>query len=286
MTMDVHRPGHDVGDVVVPLDGSVLASTALRTGFSVAERTGGRVLLVQAVDATERTSTVAAQLEEHLDRFGEVAPADATVVHDDPAHAILAAAGEHATICMATQGRSGVRRIVLGSVAEAVVRSASRPVLLVGPTAGAPPLARERASLVICARGDGAGEWISSAAAGIAGSLDLTCWVVEVITPDEETAPGGATPSRPGYDAALARCSEHAARLERDGIVARPEVLFGDPARAIEAFAKSVHASYLAVATAARTGIDRHTLGSTAAQITRRAPCPIFVTVDPSRSSA
>lgn len=275
----------DIRDVVVPLDGSELASRALRVGFAVAERTGGRVLLVQAVEATEETTSVADQLDEQLTRFGLVAPADATVVHDEPARAILAAAGEHATICMATRGRSGVRRAVLGSVAEAVVRGAPRPVLLVGPTAGSPPLARERASLIVCAKGDAAGAWIGDDAAAIARSLDLACWVVEVITPDEETAPTGETPPRPGYEAALERCADHAARLERHGVVARPQVLFGEPARAVEAFATKTDAAYLAVATSARTGLERHTLGSAATQITRRAPCPIFVTVEPARPS-
>lgn len=36
-------------------------------------------------------------------------------------------------IVMATQGRSGIRRIIMGSVAEAVVRNASCPVLTLKP---------------------------------------------------------------------------------------------------------------------------------------------------------
>ena len=46
---------------------------------------------------------------------------------------ILKAAEQHQVDCivMATHGRSGVRRFVLGSVTEKVVRSSSRPVLAV-----------------------------------------------------------------------------------------------------------------------------------------------------------
>jgi len=47
--------------------------------------------------------------------------------------AIIAAAEQHQVdgIVMATHGRSGIRRFVLGSVTEKVLRSSSRPVLAV-----------------------------------------------------------------------------------------------------------------------------------------------------------
>lgn len=50
-----------------------------------------------------------------------------------PASAILAAADQHDVDCIviATHGRSGVRRFVLGSVTEKVLRSSARPVLAV-----------------------------------------------------------------------------------------------------------------------------------------------------------
>ena len=48
------------------------------------------------------------------------------------AEAIVAVAGEQQAdlIAMATHGRTGLRRFFVGSVAEAVLRSASVPVLL------------------------------------------------------------------------------------------------------------------------------------------------------------
>jgi nucleotide-binding universal stress UspA family protein len=72
----------------------------------------------------------------------------------DPANAILSAAREsHCDlIVMATHGRRGLSRLVLGSVAEAVLRRAPCPVLLVkGPipleTTGAAEAAREPAAV-------------------------------------------------------------------------------------------------------------------------------------------
>ena len=53
------------------------------------------------------------------------------IVHDDPAHAIIELARSEGTsvIVMGTHGRTGAERLVLGSVAERVVREAPCPVL-------------------------------------------------------------------------------------------------------------------------------------------------------------
>ncbi len=69
---------------------------------------------------------------------------DAKIRHEiqvesgDPALKVLGAAKRlHADlIVMATHGRKGLRRLVLGSVAERVVREAPCPVLTLTPTAG------------------------------------------------------------------------------------------------------------------------------------------------------
>jgi nucleotide-binding universal stress UspA family protein len=56
----------------------------------------------------------------------------------DPAQEIINCAAEHGVglIAMATHGRTGWRRVVLGSVAEQVLRTATVPVLLLRPWMG------------------------------------------------------------------------------------------------------------------------------------------------------
>ena len=54
----------------------------------------------------------------------------AVVVDPQPGHGILAEAETCDLIAMATRGRSGVRRAVLGSAADKVLRGAKVPVLL------------------------------------------------------------------------------------------------------------------------------------------------------------
>ena len=53
-------------------------------------------------------------------------------VHTSPARAILDQAHESEAdlIAMATHGRGGIRRLLIGSVADKVLRGTDRPVLL------------------------------------------------------------------------------------------------------------------------------------------------------------
>jgi nucleotide-binding universal stress UspA family protein len=64
-----------------------------------------------------------------------------TIVNDSPAHAIDGAVGGHDLIVMGGHGRRGLRRLILGSVAEATVRHAPCSVLVVHewPADGAKP---------------------------------------------------------------------------------------------------------------------------------------------------
>ena len=59
------------------------------------------------------------------------------VVAGEPAHEIVRFAGERGfdLVVVSTHGRTGVRRLVLGSVAEHVVREATVPVLVTRPRA-------------------------------------------------------------------------------------------------------------------------------------------------------
>ncbi len=58
---------------------------------------------------------------------------DCRVVIGDPIERILAAARRADSIVMATAGRRGLSHLLLGSVAEKVVRSATVPVLTIRP---------------------------------------------------------------------------------------------------------------------------------------------------------
>ena len=124
----------------------------MRTASAIAKATKSRITLLYAdrfeppleflhvevssmARAIERARRDArAELARYADQHlpPEIAH-DVVVVEQDPAAAILGYAREHDVdlIVMGTHGRGGLQRIVLGSVAEAVLREAKVPVLTV-----------------------------------------------------------------------------------------------------------------------------------------------------------
>jgi nucleotide-binding universal stress UspA family protein/predicted transcriptional regulator len=143
--------------VLVPLDGSALAERALDLAAAIAPRDVPRVLVrvvppvehampgVGAMgtyvdtEATERATTAA---DVYLDGVRQQLCAGNYTVQTavrtgQPAAEILAATREAdaSLIILSTHGRTGARRWLLGSVADAVVRGADTPVLLVSARA-------------------------------------------------------------------------------------------------------------------------------------------------------
>ena len=135
--------------ILVPLDGSKLAETALTKALDVALDAGDPTLVLlraaeatawPGIDPTDQQVRVVREAEEyldgvkaHLDLTRRAAPKIRTSVwYGPPASAIVEAARtENADlIVMTTHGRSGLGRLILGSVAEAVLRGTATPILL------------------------------------------------------------------------------------------------------------------------------------------------------------
>ncbi len=142
------------GPIVVPLDGSELAETALPYAAALAEALHTHLVLITAWEGTESElgatfPAMALEIEQsaqnyfaqYLDgvraRFGRADQTRVVVRAGDAAEEILKAASETGArmLAIATHGRSGVGRWVYGSTAGRLLRSAHVPVLAVGPHA-------------------------------------------------------------------------------------------------------------------------------------------------------
>jgi nucleotide-binding universal stress UspA family protein len=134
--------------ILVPLDGSVLAEAALPTAIELlADSPLATLRLLRAVEASalpggdpvEAQVRVMREAEEYLDSMATrltgsgVKGVKTSVWYGPPAPAIVEAARVSAVdiIVMSTHGRSGLGRLVLGSVAESVLRSTHTPILLI-----------------------------------------------------------------------------------------------------------------------------------------------------------
>lgn len=149
--------------VVVPLDGSELAEAALPVASDLTAALGGGTLVLvgvvsctgqpgadvgytnkdfgraqekeRALEAQELQEQARAYLAATASRLSSQFEISIVVRHGEPASEIICEAEERgaAALVMATHGRTGVLRTLLGSVAGQVVHSSSTPVLLVHP---------------------------------------------------------------------------------------------------------------------------------------------------------
>jgi nucleotide-binding universal stress UspA family protein len=141
--------------ILVPLDGSQLAEEALGAAIGVV-RSGARLVLIRAVEAhgspftdpneaqvavVREAELYLADVAERMRRVG-VKEVETSVWYGAPVEGIADAARFRKAdlIVMSTHGRSGLRRLVLGSVAEGVLRAVTTPVLLLRPGKSAPVL--------------------------------------------------------------------------------------------------------------------------------------------------
>lgn len=140
--------------IVVAIDFSKLAHQALDYAIAMAQDLGARLAVLYVVEPMEFTGVdvlggtpIATQaiVEEHLKqarreldrlrtrKLAKLPGATATVRLGRPAEEIVAAGGSGRAnlIIVGTHGRSGLSHLLMGSVAERVVRHAKCPVLVV-----------------------------------------------------------------------------------------------------------------------------------------------------------
>lgn len=141
--------------ILVPIDGSDTAQRAFEAALELAREYGSELIPLYVVDlpmATfeapgfdpsivrnslmqegERLSAEALTAMQRENVKGAPRLAETNVLGDDIAQCILRTAQETQAdlVVMGTHGRRGVKRLVLGSVAESFVRMACCPVMLI-----------------------------------------------------------------------------------------------------------------------------------------------------------
>jgi nucleotide-binding universal stress UspA family protein len=210
-----------------------------------------------------------------------------------PAQEIVALAQEieAGLIVMGSRGRGGVRRALMGSVSDSVVRHAHCPVLVVrGGESGRAVLLSEKILLAT----DGSEDAILAArtAAGLAQQVGSELHAVYV--------PPRIAPHRPGYYVGP-EVVEQAGRKEREGLereaqrlldlqaeevrgaggnVARAHLRVGTPDEEIVKLAKELMVGLIVMGSRGQGGVRRALLGSVSDSVVRHAHCPVLVVRD------
>ena len=135
--------------ILVPLDGSVLAEMALPNAVTMARTTASSLILLQVVPSAWHSRSIVTQSQKEaadavqayllgIERQLRTEGIEVTsrVREGEPAKVIVSEAAQDPSITaivMSTHGRSGLGRLFFGSVSEKILHASPLPLLLVRP---------------------------------------------------------------------------------------------------------------------------------------------------------
>lgn len=197
-----------------------------------------------------------------------------------PPEGIVAYADSHDIdlVVMGTHGRRGLRRLLLGSVAEEVLRRAHCPVLTLRGQGDTPPAWEVRNILTPVDFSDASMEALHHAkelAVTYEAQLTLLHAVEEVIYPSAY----GLDMNLPGPEV-VEQVEEHLVRIARDEIGYEDvavEASVGYAPSSILEYTETNDVDLVTIATHGRTGLERMLLGSVTERVVRQAAAPVLV---------
>jgi nucleotide-binding universal stress UspA family protein len=257
--------------IVVPLDGSAFAESALRVARQIVDVTGEslRLVVVSTPATSEADASYLARVVAGL-AGAEVSSQQIVLSPGElvgPAIGRAAeAVGPDALVCMAAHGRTGLGSMVLGSTTEDLLRGGHQPVLVVGRSCSSswPNQAR----LLVPLDGSESGQQILAEAAGVAVDWNLDTSLLQVVHPfDNETTRH--------LGAELTRAQE---RMHDLGVEAKIDIVFGtNPPQTITRQARDLGAALIIMSSRVHAGPARTLLGSVTMGVIHHAPCPVLV---------
>ena len=300
--------------ILVPLDGSHLAETALPAAAFLSGLFQSSVTLIHLVEHnappavhSERHLTDPIEAQDYLEQVARRAFAAGVLVANhvhtteisDVARSLVAHAAELRAdlIVMCTHGRGGLRGWLFGSIAQQVVSLGTTPVLLIRPTpAGeAPPFAGRLIFVPL----DGNAEhevglpFARELALASGGALHLVMVVRSIGSLKSEEAATALL--MPLATNALLELSEkqaeqylieHIALLRAAGLTVTAEVARGNPPRYLRSAARRTKADLVVLATHGKTGLEALWSGSVAPRLSGQMRRPLLLVPLPADSKA
>jgi nucleotide-binding universal stress UspA family protein len=291
--------------ILVPLDGSTTAEKVLPYARSLATGLRVPVELLGVVDLSEMTEHllgkarfldemiegIARNSDEYLQRVGRSfngVEVKCTTLKGKPDEIIVdeAAGSRNTLICMATHGRSGINRWLMGSVSEKVLRSTTNPLLLIRAAEDARNEGRaDLKSIIVPLDGSELAERILPTAASLAKELKLKVILLRVYSmPSDAYADEGYYASHYEEiitairDEAVAYLESKTEEMKALG-VADVSCLARDgfAAEEIIGLARDTPDNLLAMCTHGRSGVRRWALGSVTETVARHSGDPVLI---------
>jgi nucleotide-binding universal stress UspA family protein len=290
--------------LIVPLDGSDLAQRALPYAAAVARRTGASLRLVRASFASAPLgdeSVAAARLVESGERAarreaeadlqataaelrGRGLDVDTVTEPGVAADLILREAEAADLVVMSTHGRGGLARLLYGSVADAVVRRCTAPILLVPPECQSAPPEPGVLRVLVGLDESPLAEQVLARLPALGAPAATEVVLLEVLVPmppgygfAASGQPGGWGDDQMEMASARRYLGRVTEQLTRSGYRVHELVRAGEPAAVIAQTAAEHHVDAIALASHGCTGLLRLVLGSVAAETIRRAATPVLL---------
>jgi len=274
--------------ILVPTDTSEFSNLALRYALLFQKRLGSQVTLLYAEEFTflfsgeypigyyfENVPEVKKHAGELLRKYAQEhvppsAPVATMIMDDTPARGILIAADDIDAdlILMGTHGRHGLRRALLGSVTERVLRETDRPVMTVAPRLF-PANGEVKIETILCPVNftDVAHQSLEQACA-FAEVFGAELIVVHVAEPDDTHG-----------QSVEARFSGWIDPLVRNRTRYQQVLVSGDPAAQILDVAERIGVDLIVIGAQHRRFSDATVIGTTTERITRFARQPVLTIV-------
>jgi nucleotide-binding universal stress UspA family protein len=292
--------------ILIPLDGSKTAEKVLPYARFVAGTLKLPIELLAVVDIAEMATHISAERARYLSTMVEdsVRSSDqylkgiagtfpsgtkCTVEKGKAEQVIIetAAADKGTLVTMATHGRSGINRWLLGSVAEKVLRGGTNPMLLVrateeGKTEGTATLK----SIVVPLDGSELAEGVLPAVTELAKTLKLGVVLFRAYNIPYNAYAGGEGYYAVNYEELLTAMKDEAVdylekkteAVKKSGVA---EVSYvakeGFAADEIISLAHKSPDNLIAMCTHGRSGVKRWMLGSVAETVVRHSADPVLV---------
>ena len=288
--------------MLVPLDGSALSEVLIDYAAKVAAITGLEVVMYNVLPPEEKSAlpmhqayvdmaaerVISYSQEKPVKAWGETgigAPADTIKKYVKKKGVDF--------ILMATHGRSGVSRIVMGSVADALLRESRIPVWLI--RAGIPEKKVKDSSphgrMLVLLDGSKRSEAAIPHVESLAASFGAEMTEVELVSVSSFQDVSSDHPSsmpmswKKQTAAEIAKgkqktekyLKEIASQLQDTGLTVKWNVLIGDPVAEIIGYAQRQNFSLIVMATHLRSGFSRWAFGSVTEKVLMGVTTPIFL---------
>jgi nucleotide-binding universal stress UspA family protein len=261
--------------ILIPTDGSDVATTAARYGLALAERFDASVHVLSIVDPDRFVTDAVGDVDDLIrrqrarlhDRARSVvdriaaesaAPVETHVVEGRPSAVLASAIDDYDAdlVAMGTHGRSGVDRYLFGSLAERTLRTAHVPVLAVRtPVDDATHPSID--DVLAATDGSEGAERAGAHAVAIAAATGAR---LHVLTVGDDDAPARSL----------------AARAREAGVDVTVAVRTGAPHEEILGYADEAGVDLVTLGSHGRTGVERVLLGSVAERVLRAATTPVL----------